>query len=553
MTLQVNGVITLATNIAVTTDTILDGTGWTTTISGNNTSRVFTVSSNVTLVLRNLTVANGMNYAPIAYYMPQAPALGGAIYNEGRIEALGCVFSNNVARSGTPQVTCGGAVYNRGSLLMTNCGFFRNIALGGDSHLGTIPLMGGVAYGGAIYNSGSAVLTGCFFEGNRASGGRGNSGYPGYYSSTPFGPDGGTARGGAVYDSGSLWVLQTTFDSNSAIGGIGGNGGFGKDGQLGENPGQGGLGGTGGHAYGGGLCCQTGTVAIVLNSTFIANSATAGNGGAGGAGGRALSARGAGGLGGNGGTGGNAMGGAMAFEDRSAGMTNITVAFGTAIAGLGGAGGAGGAGGYAGGAGGPHGFDGGPGEAGGANLSTTNGTVALKYSIIAHPHAAENVSGSIVDGGYNLSSGDMWQFTTLTSRNNTDPQLGPLIDNGGPAPTCALRPGSPAIDVIPAGDYPTYDQVGSARPFGLGADIGAVEFSPKLFQLVGWELPDGRFRIQGRGSPSAEFRVQVSVDLIDWVNLSTNRTAADGWFDSMALKDFTAPRQFYRVFFNLLP
>ena len=57
-----------------------------------------------------------------------------------------------------------------------------------------------------------------------------------------------------------------------------------------------------------------------------------------------------------------------------------------------------------------------------------------------------------------------------------DPKLGPLQDNGGPTPTIALLPGSPAIG---AGSDPlnlTSDQRGySPRVVGTAADIGAYE------------------------------------------------------------------------------
>jgi hypothetical protein len=64
-----------------------------------------------------------------------------------------------------------------------------------------------------------------------------------------------------------------------------------------------------------------------------------------------------------------------------------------------------------------------------------------------------------------------------------DPQLGPLQQNGGPTPTMAITPPSPAIDRIPptaaAGCTPT-DQRGVARPQPAGArcDIGAYEYKP---------------------------------------------------------------------------
>jgi hypothetical protein len=56
-----------------------------------------------------------------------------------------------------------------------------------------------------------------------------------------------------------------------------------------------------------------------------------------------------------------------------------------------------------------------------------------------------------------------------------DPFLGPLADNGGPTPTMALLPGSPAIDAgVPVAGVTT-DQRGIPRPQGTAPDIGAFE------------------------------------------------------------------------------
>ena len=57
-----------------------------------------------------------------------------------------------------------------------------------------------------------------------------------------------------------------------------------------------------------------------------------------------------------------------------------------------------------------------------------------------------------------------------------DPMLGPRADNGGDTLTHALLPGSPAIDVIPAGECPVgTDQRGRSRLQGAACDLGAFE------------------------------------------------------------------------------
>jgi hypothetical protein len=59
VTFSCSGTITLTGTITIVTDTTIDGSGQTVTISGNHAVRVFTVNSGVTLNLSELTVANG--------------------------------------------------------------------------------------------------------------------------------------------------------------------------------------------------------------------------------------------------------------------------------------------------------------------------------------------------------------------------------------------------------------------------------------------------------------------------------------------------------------
>jgi CSLREA domain-containing protein len=97
-----------------------------------------------------------------------------------------------------------------------------------------------------------------------------------------------------------------------------------------------------------------------------------------------------------------------------------------------------------------------------------------------------NGSGtSITSQGYNLSNDDGGGFLVATGdQKNTNPQLGPLQNNGGPTLTRALLTGSPAQDKGKNFNGPS-DQRGFSRPVdiasipnangGDGSDIGAVE------------------------------------------------------------------------------
>ena len=105
---------------------------------------------------------------------------------------------------------------------------------------------------------------------------------------------------------------------------------------------------------------------------------------------------------------------------------------------------------------------------------SNDGTISMVNTIIS-----DNVGGNcyltadIISQGNNLDSGDTCNLQT--DLRNTDPQLGPLRDNGGGTRTHALKPGSPAID---GGKYLVEivtDQRGVPRPQGGLFDIGAYE------------------------------------------------------------------------------
>ena len=116
---------------------------------------------------------------------------------------------------------------------------------------------------------------------------------------------------------------------------------------------------------------------------------------------------------------------------------------------------------------------------GGGINNDQNGTVTLKNSIVAIGVGGGHCSGTIIDGGGNLSYPD-----TTCPGINSDPKLGPLQNNGGPTPTMALLPGSAAIDAAndatcAAAPVSNRDQRGYPRPVGTHCDIGVYEvFQP---------------------------------------------------------------------------
>jgi hypothetical protein len=104
-------------------------------------------------------------------------------------------------------------------------------------------------------------------------------------------------------------------------------------------------------------------------------------------------------------------------------------------------------------------------------------------SVVAKHGTNVNCLAQTTSHGFNFSDDDTCRFTDPTDRENAgDPQLGPLIDNGGLTRTLLPEPGSPLIDAIPPGSCQangasaiTADQRGVTRPQGPGCDIGAVE------------------------------------------------------------------------------
>jgi len=130
----------------------------------------------------------------------------------------------------------------------------------------------------------------------------------------------------------------------------------------------------------------------------------------------------------------------------------------------------------------------------GGGIFADSETVVITNTIVAN-----QVSGGdclnfavITSLGYNIESGTSCGFTNTGDKQNTDPMLGPLQNNGGPTDTHALLDGSMAIDM---GDHPagcfdtdgvllTTDQRGPGFPRtidgdavpGAICDIGAYEF-----------------------------------------------------------------------------
>jgi hypothetical protein len=225
ITFGCDGVITLTGSLTINSNTTLDGTGHTVTLSGGNAVRLFSVSSGASASFINLTLANGYAVGAAGTTNTDGqPGMGGAILNNGGIVALtGCTVVSNNAAGGN-----GGATFG-------------------------ISTAGGGGLGGAVCAvAGSVFVTNCSFSDNGATGGAG-----GYW--TGGSSAGGDAAGGAIYSQGgSVTVQQSSFVRQTIQGGV--------PGSAYMTPGRAGSG------FGGAVCCSNATVNL-FSTTFSGNSA----------------------------------------------------------------------------------------------------------------------------------------------------------------------------------------------------------------------------------------------------------------------------------------
>ena len=476
--------ITLSATVPIQTETTLDAQGHNVTISGGHQVQLFSVNSGPFTGI-GLTFTGGSNIN------------GGALIvnSNATMILLNCILSGNAAAgtnglAGTPGSTnnsngiggnggnggpgtpgVGGAIYNLGNTYLQNCILTNNSATGGNGGAGgdggSAPNQGGnggvgaagaAGNGGAIYNGYNLTVTNCTFAGNTATAGAGGAGGKGgggvFPGMTAAGGAGGKAGGAAIWNDANINITSSTFSGNQAQGGPGAAGGN-------QVNGVGSTGLNGGTASGGGI--YSGWWGMIVNCTFYNNNIPGGGGGNGGDGSGTLS------HGGNGGNGGDGNGGGMANVGTLA-VTNSTIANCNASGGTNGVAGSGR-------------YPGSPGNPGSANgggiANLLAGTFTLANSLLSTNLAGLNGYGTIVAGGYNLSS-DTTPASLSSASKNKNPLLGSLGNNGGQTQTIPLvSANSPAYAQIPAGTrgLPAVDQRGVARPAPgkTAADIGAYE------------------------------------------------------------------------------
>lgn len=492
--------------------TIMGQGAGTTIIDSNQGDRVLHILKG-TVYVSAVTIRNGKTSDS---NQTLGNAHGGGIYNNGNLTLSNCTIRKNVTRDGIycgwNYVGHGGGIYNSGTLKLENCTIKDNTTGIGESCYihGAGGYIGGC--GGGIYNTGQLSLTNCIVKSNQT--GRGGSGN--------YGASGG--RGGGIYNRSTLSVTNCTITAN--ITGNGGSGGItsggGGDGGGIYNCSQGqttvnnstistnitgdgavtGLGGTGSGGNGGGVCnVEEGTITFI-NCTISDN--TTGNGSD-----STFSDAGHGGSGGG------------IFNNKTMNLTNCTISNNNT-----------GTGGKVIGDDSPDSKDGKGGNGGGICSST--GTASVKNTIIANNQVAPTGEapdfwGTLNSIGYNLiENTEQCGINGVVTGNITgkDPLLGGLADNGGPAQTCALLPGSPAID---AGNSTgiSEDQRGYPRPIDIpgidnvsdAADIGAFEYnsySPAQISLNRTELSFGADSAGNQTSAQSVLITNSGGGILNW-------------------------------------
>ncbi|HEY9886794.1 MAG TPA: CHAT domain-containing protein, partial [Candidatus Obscuribacterales bacterium] len=442
----------LTLNGAGVGSTILDGS-----ISSD---RVLTVADDVTVTLSNLTITNGVQ---------AEGGGGGGLLNEGILTILNSAIVGNEAFD----TNGGGGISNLGTLTLigsnvsdnTNNSFSFGFGGGGISNDGSLTLQDSTISGnttdgdgGGILNNGSLVISNSTISDNTAVSGGGilNNGslalensvltnnIADFLGGALSNSVDATARitgstlssneadfGGGINNSGTLTITTSTLSNNTATGEFGG-GAIGSSGPLtlANSTLNGNLANLGGGLYNRGPL-------TVSNSTFSGNSAFQIGGGLANFGGdvtvtnSTLSGNRAGDAGGGLSNRGDLLSDGSFTETGQLTVTSSLVSGNTNSSGLR-----------------SNLFSDRPFTSGGNNLFGSDGNAGVS--------------------GASLAASDIVPLVALSQILNPT-----LSDNGGPTPTLALVPGSPALD---RGAGANGDQRGQAVVNGI-RDIGAFEFT----------------------------------------------------------------------------
>jgi hypothetical protein len=507
---------------------------------------------------------------------------GGAVFAESSLRLNDCTFSGNSSGSGghggSVSVASavipfypygagvggpggsGGALYCQSDLLATSCAVSGNQAgdggkpgfAGGTASFSAQPSSTGSpgGQGGGIFGIGPLVMRACTVSGNLGGNGSpadapspnisladassaepgGANPHPNFIWYVRYGGPGGAGGTGGIFAQNSLTMSLCTLSGN--LGGAGGSGGLSSGGFPYQNGPKGGPGAPGGQ----GAACSGNDLVLVACTIAANRGGPAGSGGYGVGSYNGESGYGSGGAGGVGG---------ISITDPALSASLINTLIASNLGGIGGAGG----------------------PAGNTGAPDLQGS----FSSLGH-----NLIGR-TDGNSGFTNGVNGDLAGSGSA-PIDPFLGPLTDNGGPAPTMALLHGSPALD---AGDdallrppHPlTTDQRGFPRKSGSHVDIGAFEFqfgggganpiarAPILSAILsadgnlqsdkesGAQVAAPNFRLTFSDNlPGATFTVLATTNLShNWSVLGQPVRIGPGLFQFTDLQATNYPQRFYRV------
>ena len=159
----------------------------------------------------------------------------------------------------------------------------------------------------------------------------------------------------------------------------------------------------------------------------------------------------------------------------------------------------------------------------------------VQFNGVANCNASNN--GNFVSSGGNIDSGGNCGFNLPSDKQNTNPMVSPVANNGGSVQTAALMPGSPAIDAGVNAECPSTDARGVSRPQGSRCDSGAYEYVHQGYWMVAsdggiFSFGDARvLRLHGRHAAERSPVVGMA---------ATPTAAATGWSPPTAASSASA-------------
>ena len=168
----------------------------------------------------------------------------------------------------------------------------------------------------------------------------------------------------------------------------------------------------------------------------------------------------------------------------------------------------------------------------------------------------QDILGSVISDGHNLILNTNDCVITGDTTGNVygkDPLLGPLQDNGGPTPTHALLPGSPAIAAGSPSMIGTSDQRGLPRYQGPGSrpDIGAYQTlsrpTPVIFPLASDD--PALFLALLVGEPTTPYKLQQAGEITNptWTEVTDLTTDRGGFARFATPRTSSETKTFLRV------